>query len=98
MTKHEQAEEFLPPYAAESRRRAGGFGRLTGDVRGRARGRMTGSGAPTKPPLTPDQLSSYIAVNADGIVAYSGKMDMGQGFRSPSNRSSRRSSTFPTRA
>jgi nicotinate dehydrogenase subunit B len=34
-----------------------------------------------KPPLTPDQLSSYIAVNADGTVsAYSGKMDMGQGL------------------
>jgi nicotinate dehydrogenase subunit B len=35
----------------------------------------------TKPPLTPDQLSSYIAVNADGSVsAYFGKMDMGQGL------------------
>jgi len=34
----------------------------------------------TKPPLTPDQLSSYVAVNADGTVAaYFGKMDMGQG-------------------
>ncbi len=33
-----------------------------------------------KPPLTPDQLSSYIAVNADGTVdAYFGKMDMGHG-------------------
>jgi CO/xanthine dehydrogenase Mo-binding subunit len=35
----------------------------------------------TRPPLTPDQLSSYIAVNADGTVAaYFGKMDMGQGL------------------
>src|SRR5262249_15719891 len=35
----------------------------------------------TKPPLTPDQLSSYIAVNADGTVsAYFGKMDLGQGL------------------
>src|SRR6516164_11538310 len=35
----------------------------------------------TKPPLTPDQLSSYIAVNADGRVsAFFGKMDMGQGL------------------
>src|SRR5256886_12126078 len=35
----------------------------------------------TKPPLTPDQLSSYIAVNADGTVsAFFGKMDMGQGL------------------
>src|SRR5262249_37280088 len=34
-----------------------------------------------KPPLTPDQLSSYIAVNADGtIAAYFGKMDMGHGI------------------
>ena len=35
----------------------------------------------TRPALTPDQLSSYIAVNADGTVsAYFGKMDMGQGL------------------
>jgi CO/xanthine dehydrogenase Mo-binding subunit len=35
----------------------------------------------TKPPLVPDQLSSYIAVNADGSVsAFFGKMDMGQGL------------------
>jgi nicotinate dehydrogenase subunit B len=34
-----------------------------------------------KPPLTPDQLSSYIAVNADGTIsAYFGKMDMGHGL------------------
>ena len=34
-----------------------------------------------KPPLTPDQLSSYIAINADGTVsAYFGKMDMGHGL------------------
>jgi CO/xanthine dehydrogenase Mo-binding subunit len=37
--------------------------------------------AGTKPPLTPDQLSSYIAVNADGTLnAYFGKMDMGHGL------------------
>src|SRR5262252_8386980 len=37
--------------------------------------------AATKPPLTPDQLSSYIAVNADGTVAaFFGKMDMGHGI------------------
>jgi nicotinate dehydrogenase subunit B len=35
----------------------------------------------TKPPLTPDQLSSYIAVGADGrVAAFFGKMDMGQGL------------------
>ena len=33
-----------------------------------------------KPQLTPDQLSSFIAINADGSVsAFFGKMDMGQG-------------------
>src|SRR5271155_5943864 len=37
--------------------------------------------AGAKPLLTPDQLSSFIAVNADGtIAAYFGKMDMGQGL------------------
>ena len=35
----------------------------------------------TKPPLTPEQLSSYIAINADGSVsAFFGKMDMGHGL------------------
>ena len=34
-----------------------------------------------RPPLTPDQLSSYIAVNADGTVSvFSGKTDLGQGL------------------
>ena len=33
------------------------------------------------PPLTPDQLASYIAVNADGsVAAFFGKMDMGHGL------------------
>ncbi len=42
-------------------------------------GRPYAQGA--KPPLTPDQLSSYIAVNADGTVsAFFGKMDMGHGL------------------
>jgi nicotinate dehydrogenase subunit B len=37
--------------------------------------------AATKPALTPDQLSSYITVNADGTISiYFGKMDMGQGL------------------
>jgi nicotinate dehydrogenase subunit B len=35
----------------------------------------------TKPPLVPQQLSSYVAINADGSVsAFFGKMDMGQGL------------------
>ena len=37
-------------------------------------------GAVVKPPLAPDQLDSWLAVKADGyVVAYFGKMDMGQG-------------------
>jgi CO/xanthine dehydrogenase Mo-binding subunit len=37
-------------------------------------------GVAAKPPLTPDQLSSFISINADGSVsAFFGKMDMGQG-------------------
>src|SRR6202035_5599933 len=37
--------------------------------------------AAPQPPLTPDQLSSYIAVKADGsVAAYFGKMDMGHGI------------------
>ena len=37
-------------------------------------------GAATRPPLKPENLSSYISVNADGTVtAFWGKMDMGQG-------------------
>src|SRR6476646_8446474 len=39
------------------------------------------SAVATKPPLMPDQLSSFIAVNADGTVsAFFGKMDMGHGL------------------
>ncbi len=34
-----------------------------------------------RPPLVPDQLASYIAINADGsVAAFFGKMDMGQGL------------------
>ncbi|MBY5775199.1 xanthine dehydrogenase family protein molybdopterin-binding subunit [Rhizobium leguminosarum] len=37
-------------------------------------------GATAQPPLRPENLSSYIKVNADGtVVAFWGKMDMGQG-------------------
>ena len=35
----------------------------------------------SRPPLVPDQLSSYIAINGDGsVAAFFGKMDMGQGL------------------
>ena len=39
-----------------------------------------GPGSAVKPPLAPDQLDSWLAIKADGnVVAYFGKMDMGQG-------------------
>ena len=38
-------------------------------------------GAATRPPLTGDQLDSYIAIETDGtVVAYYGKIDGGQGL------------------
>jgi CO/xanthine dehydrogenase Mo-binding subunit len=37
-------------------------------------------GGAVKPPLAPDQLDSWLAIKSDGaVVAYFGKMDMGQG-------------------
>ena len=37
-------------------------------------------GSAVKPPLAPDQLDSWLAIKSDGnVVAYFGKMDMGQG-------------------
>ena len=40
-----------------------------------------GHGAATRPPLTGDQLSSYITIEADGtVMAYYGKIDGGQGL------------------
>ncbi|HEY2226632.1 MAG TPA: molybdopterin cofactor-binding domain-containing protein [Xanthobacteraceae bacterium] len=39
------------------------------------------NGAATRPPLSGDQLSSYISVEADGtVIAYYGKIDGGQGL------------------
>ena len=39
------------------------------------------NGAATRPPLKPDQLSSYITIEPDGtVVAYYGKIDGGQGL------------------
>src|SRR3974390_2356961 len=41
----------------------------------------TPNGAATRPPLTGDQLSSYISIDPDGtVVAYYGKIDGGQGL------------------
>src|SRR5262249_51360554 len=46
-----------------------------------ARGAGDALVAGEKPPLTADQLSSYIAVNADGtVLAFYGKIDGGQGL------------------
>src|SRR5271165_6379539 len=38
-------------------------------------------GSTVKPPLSPDRLDSWLAIKGDGnVVAYFGKMDMGQGL------------------
>ena len=80
MVRHEQSAAF-------SRRnllKAGGalvvsFGIPISAQQARAAGELAAPSS--KPPLTPDQLSSYIAIDADGVVSiYFGKMDMGQGL------------------
>jgi hypothetical protein len=54
--------------------------------------------ADRKPPLTPDELDSWIAVLPDGGVrAFFGKMDMGPAA-APCPSTSRRSRAFPARA
>ena len=57
------------------------------------------NGAATRPPVTGDQLDSYITIDPDGtVVAYYGKIDGGQGSRPRSPRWSPRRSTSPTSA
>ncbi len=92
-----RAAQLLPPYAAESRRRAGGFGRLTGDVRGRARGRRHRGRHQTAADARP-AVVLHRGRRHGPVSAYSGKMDMGQGLSVAFEQDrSRRSSTFPTR-
>jgi len=86
MTRHENPTNF----SRRSLLKAGGalvvsigapvaFDTVLGIDAAHAQTGNTASG--TKPPLTPDQLSTYIAVNGDGSVsAFFGKMDMGQGL------------------
>ena len=85
-TKHEQSAAFsrrallkaggalvvsLGAPVAFDVAQAAGDAQVTGDA----------TSAAAKPPLTPDQLSSYLAVNSDGSIStYFGKMDMGQGL------------------
>ena len=59
----------------------GGMGALTVSVAlPGARAHAATFGAPTRPPLNPENLSSYVSINADGsALCYFGKMDMGQG-------------------
>ena len=83
MTRHEKAAHFSR-VSRRSLLKAGGalvvsVGMPVGLDTVLGVGRAFAQG--TKPPLTPDQLSSYIAINADGTVsAFFGKMDMGQGL------------------
>ncbi len=92
MTRNGNTRNVLAPRHAQGRRRARGLDRRPARVRLRRTRPATATAAGTKPPLTPDQLSSYLAVNADGTVsAYFGKMDMGQGLvgRHPADRGRR---------
>ena len=81
MTRHEKVTQFV---SRRSLLKAGGALVISIDtpvaldtVLGIGNAFAQGS----KPPLMPDQLSSYVAVNADGTVsAFFGKMDMGQGL------------------
>ena len=79
-SKHEQSAAF----SRRSLLKAGGalvvsLGAPVGFDVAQAAGDATS--AAIKPPLTPDQLSSYLTVNSDGSIStYFGKMDMGQGL------------------
>src|SRR5580704_9892767 len=72
MTLHEKSANFSRrDFSRRTLLKAGGalvvsFGMPAGIDQARADDAMI---AAAKPPLTPDQLSSYIAVNADGSVA-----------------------------
>ena len=80
MTRHEKSAALFTPRSAQGRRRARCFVGAPHASNRRARP-MRRRPSATKPALMPDQLSSYLAVNADGTVsAYFGKMDMGQGL------------------
>ena len=80
MTKFEKTSSFTRRSVLLGRRRARRLDRRSRLAGNRAVDQSAyAQGA--KPPLTPDQLSSYIAVNADGSVsAFFGKMDMGHGL------------------
>ena len=84
MTRHEQPQKLMTQLSRRALLASGGalvvsIGMPVGLETVLDIGHAFAQGS--KPPLTPDQLSSYIAVNADGTVsAFFGKMDMGQGL------------------
>src|SRR5471032_2726514 len=86
MTKFEKASKFEKPSSLTRRSVLLGGGALVVSIGAVVSletilSIQTAYAQGAKPPLTPDQLSSYIAVNADGSVsAYFGKMDMGHGL------------------
>ncbi len=80
MTRHEQAVRILPPRPLKGAGALVIASRHADRHRHSARHHRCGR-ADAKPPLTPDQLSSFIAINQDGAVAaFCGKMDMGLGL------------------
>ncbi len=83
MTRHQTPASFSATFSRRALLKAGGalvvsIGAPAAFASALADGHSTI--APIKPALTPDQLSSYLAVNGDGTIsAFFGKMDMGQG-------------------
>ena len=77
-----KAHHALPPRGADGRRRARRFGRRAGRPRHAARHQRRRIAQGAKPPLTPDQLSSYIADQRRRHASRPifGKMDMGHGL------------------
>ena len=81
MTKFEETSSVHPPLGPAGGGASGRLHRRRHLTRNRAVDRRRPMRKARKPPLTPDQLSSYIAVNADGSVsAFFGKTDLAQGL------------------
>jgi nicotinate dehydrogenase subunit B len=84
MTRHEKSANFSTSLSRRTLLKAGGA--LVVSIGAPITLELTHAAADTvasatQPPLMPDQLSSFIAVNADGTIsAFFGKMDMGHGL------------------
>ena len=80
MTRMEKPSAFSRRALLKARR-ARGVGRVARSASTRCWRCSTAYAQGAKPPLMPNELASYIAINADGTVsAFFGKMDMGHGL------------------